>query len=120
MNSDGSFYKPFTVAEYEKARSEGKVIFLEFYANWCPYCTQQKPVNESAFESPSMPKNVAGFQVNYKDSDTDADEEAVAREFGISYQHTRVILKADGSVSHKSTGNVGEQEIINLVRAAGA
>ena len=115
-----SSYAPFTKAAYDKARSEGKVVFLEFYANWCPYCAEQKPVNEAAFAGPQMPKGVAGFQVNYKDSDTDADEQALAREFGISYQHTRVVLKADGSVSHKSTGAVSQEQIVALAAAAGA
>jgi len=115
-----SSYVPFTKAAYGKAKSEGKVIFLEFYANWCPYCAEQKPINEAAFASVQMPVNVAGFQVNYRDSETDADEEALAREFGITYQHSRVILKADGSVSTKSTGNISEEELIESIRAAGA
>lgn len=33
------------------------------------------------------------FRVNYKDSDTDDDEVALAKKFGITYQHTKVIIK---------------------------
>src|SRR3989344_5494313 len=33
-----------------------------------------------------------GFRVNYKDSATDKDEENIAEEFGIPYQHTKVIV----------------------------
>ena len=120
MMEKDSFYVPFTKEGYEKAKAEGKVIFLEFYANWCPYCAKQKPVNESTFSGPNAPENVAGFQVNYKDSETDASEEALAREFNITYQHTRVILKSDGSVSAKATGEQGREQIIEALLQAGA
>lgn len=116
--AEKSSYLPFTKSEYDSARAEGKIIFLEFYANWCPYCTKQKPINESAFASAQMPANVAGFQVNYKDSDTDSDEKALAREFGVSYQHTRIVLGPDGSVLFKATGNSSEEGIINAVKEA--
>ncbi len=117
---DNSFYKPFSKSEYDAAIASQKIIFLEFYANWCPSCAAQKPINEGAFASAQIPKNVAGFQVNYKDSDTDADEVVLAKQFGITYQHTRVVLKVDGSVSGKSTGNIGEEQILAMLTAAGA
>ena len=44
---------------------------------------------------------VIGFRVNYKDSDTDSNEEALAREFGIANQHTKVAIK-DGQRVLKS------------------
>ncbi len=117
---EASFYSPFAKAEYDKARAEGKVVFLEFYANWCPLCSRQKPVDESVFADPSVPKGVAGFQVNYKDSETDADEQELARQFGITYQHTRVILAKGGSLFHKKTGNSEKDEIIGLLEQASA
>jgi thiol:disulfide interchange protein len=104
-------YVPFTKSAYDQARAEHKVIFLEFYANWCPICAAQAPELEAAFAEIKDP-DVVAFRVNYKDSDTDADEQALAREFGITYQHTHVILGSDGSVKKKSTGETWSKETI--------
>lgn len=94
-----SLYKEFTKAEYDKAVSEGKVIFLNFYANWCPVCRAEEPDLFSGFNSLNNP-NVVGFRVNYKDDDTDEAEGALALEHGITYQHSKVII-SDGSVVYR-------------------
>jgi thiol-disulfide isomerase/thioredoxin len=104
-------YVPFTKSAYDQARAEHKVIFLEFYASWCPICAMQAPALEEAFSELKDP-DVAAFRVNYKDSDTDADEQALARDFGITYQHSHVILGTDGSVKKKSTGEAWSKETI--------
>jgi thioredoxin 1 len=83
----------FNQADFEKAKASDKLIVLYFYADWCPICKQE--VNGAfypAFESLNDP-NVVAFRVNYKDSFTDDDESALAREHGIAYQHTKVFLK---------------------------
>jgi len=36
---------------------------------------------------------VIGFRVNYNDDFTDDDERALARKFGVAYQHTKVFVK---------------------------
>ena len=46
-------------------------------------------------------KGVVGFRVNYNDDETDADEKNLAREFGVAYQHTKVLVK-DGQRVLKS------------------
>ena len=86
-----SLYKKFTQEEYSNALNENKVILLYFYANWCPICRAEQPETFSAFNSLDK-ENIVGFRVNYKDSDTDADEQNLAKEFGVPYQHTKVIL----------------------------
>lgn len=97
----GGFYEPFTPSRYDSARSEGKTVFLEFYANWCPVCKQQEPQIESAFDA-ITDERVVGFRVNYNDDQTDEDERNLAREFGVSYQHTHVLLDGAGTVKVKS------------------
>ena len=82
----------FNKADYDQAILENRTILLYFYANWCPICRFEEPAAKKAFDELNNP-NVVGFRVNYRDSDTDKDEENLAKEFGITYQHTKVIIK---------------------------
>ena len=72
---ESSLYVEFTQAEYEKALTEDKVIFLDFYANWCPICRAEAPEIKAGFDSLTTDK-VAGFRVNFNDDETDEDEKA--------------------------------------------
>ncbi len=85
-------YLEFSKEDYEKALEENKKILLYFYANWCPICRVEQQSTFAAFNE-LQDSNLIGFRVNYRDSNTDEDEEALAKEFGISYQHTKIILK---------------------------
>lgn len=87
-----SRYLAFTKADYDKALQAGKIIFLDFYANWCPICRAEAPVIEAGFNGLTTDQ-IVGFRVNFNDNDTDADEKALAEQFRIPYQHTKVILK---------------------------
>jgi len=79
--------------DYETALANEDIVVLYFYASWCPICRYEvsrglyPAFNELALE------NTVGFRVNYNDKDTDSDERALARQFGVAYQHTKVILK---------------------------
>lgn len=85
-------YLDFSKADYDKALQENKKILLYFYASWCPLCKKEQPEIFAAFNELNDPELV-GFRVNYKDGDDDETEKALAKEFGIGYQHTKVILK---------------------------
>ena len=98
----------FNKEDYDKALSDGKVVFLYFYANWCPICRAEEPKAREAFNELNK-ENVVGFRVNYKDSETDKNEEDLAKQFGITYQHTKIIIKnsqrvlKDGNSWNKET-----------------
>lgn len=82
----------FTKADYDAALNANKHIVLYFYANWCPICKKEIPEFYAAFASLDS-DTVVAFRVNFKDDETDNDEEALAREFGVPYQHTKVFIK---------------------------
>ena len=87
----------FTQAQYDEALKSGKTILLYFYAKWCPICREETAnALYPAFNQLNTDKLV-GFRVNFKDDDTDENEVALARKFGVLYQHTKVILKPDSS-----------------------
>ena len=90
--TEATKYLDFNRADYDKALKEKKKILLYFYANWCPICKKEQVDTFAAFNELNYP-DLIGFRVNYRDSDTDVDEEALAKEFGVGYQHTKVILK---------------------------
>src|SRR3989344_7021402 len=88
LSGSSSPFLEFTKADYEKATAEGKVIFLDFYATWCPICRAEAPEIDEGFNSLTTNK-VVGFRVNFNDPDTDDDERTLAKEYNVPYQHTK-------------------------------
>ncbi len=82
----------FTKADYDMAIKSDKLVVLYFYANWCAICRAEFPVMQKTFNELTSDK-VIGFRVNYNDSDTDSNEKALASQFGVAYQHTKVFVK---------------------------
>jgi thiol-disulfide isomerase/thioredoxin len=90
-------YVDFNRDDYDRALREGRTIMLYFYANWCPICRVELSRTRAAFDELNLP-GIVGFQVSYNDNETDDFEENLARQFGIAYQHTKVILKGGQQV----------------------
>jgi thiol-disulfide isomerase/thioredoxin len=91
-------YIIFNKADYTKALSSKKIIFLDFYANWCPICREEAPVLIDGFNNLTSDK-IIGFRINWNDSETTDDDRAMASQFGIAQQHTKVILENGKEIS---------------------
>lgn len=119
----GNYYQ-YSKADYLAAKANRRPIFLYFYANWCPTCAQQEPiVKELLAEIATVDKlnKIVAFRINFNDSDTDADEKALANEFGVRYQHTMFVLNDNGVEFEKFIGQTDKgtlkgvfQEVIGL------
>ncbi len=107
-------YLEFSKEHYDKAISENKIILLYFYASWCPICKREQPEIYGAFDAMDY-GNVIGFRVNYRDSYVDEFEEELAREHGITYQHTKVIIK-DGKEVLKAPDSWNKDRYIEEIR----
>jgi len=82
----------FNQRDYTAARASGRVVVLYFYANWCPLCKAEFVDTKAAFNA-LKDDSVVGFRVHFNDNDITPEMEALAREFGVAYQHTKVFLK---------------------------
>ncbi len=82
----------YNKADYDVAIASDKLVVLYFSANWCPICKEEVAnALYPAFNELNTDK-VVGFRVSYKDSETDSDEKALAVQYGIPYQHTKVFV----------------------------
>lgn len=97
-------YSEFTQEGYDKAKKDGKVIFLKFYGDWSPISKQaDEPVLVAGFNQLSD-KKVAGFRVHYADGKNGAVEDALAKEFNVKAEGTKVVVK-NGKVVSTTTGS---------------
>jgi len=103
----------FNRADYEAALDSDKLVFLYFYATWCPICKAELPHLYGAFNRLTTDR-VVGFRVNYNDSDTDDVETSLAREYGVAYQHTKVAIR-DGRRVLKSPESWDEQHYLDEI-----
>ncbi|MEX2012302.1 MAG: thioredoxin family protein [Patescibacteria group bacterium] len=111
----GNYYQ-YSDSGYTAAKAAHRPIFLYFYANWCPTCAQQEPVVQELMGEISDAKkldDLVAFRVNFNDSDTDNAEEALAREFGVTYQHTMFVLDEDGNQYQKFLGQTSKDTLKN-------
>ena len=113
-----NFYE-FDQAAYESALKEGKIVFLDFYASWCPICKAEEPEIKAAFNELNA-DNVIGFRVNYNDDQTDSSEKSLAKKFGIAYQHTKVLITPDEKVLSRTLKQQSKQEVVDRIKEAAA
>jgi thiol-disulfide isomerase/thioredoxin len=99
-----SSYVAYSPDYLEKYQGKTKVLF--FHASWCPTCTAvDKEINEKL---ESIPEELVIIKTNY-DSESD-----LKQKYGITYQHTFVLVDDEGNELDKWNGG-GLDEIVERI-----
>ncbi|MCA9369257.1 thioredoxin family protein [Candidatus Woesebacteria bacterium] len=94
MMAKSGRYVEYSDAEYQQAEGRQRILF--FHAKWCPTC---KIANEDIEKNLSeVPADVVILKVDY-DTETELKEK-----YGITYQHTFVLVDDDGNQITKWNG----------------
>ena len=112
-------YIRYSKSDYEKALAEDKAVYLYFYANWCPICRAERPSILQAFNEMNA-EDAIGFEVHYNDNEVTNDDKTITKGFGISYQHTTIILDKDGNEVFRSLSPISKDMIkVEINKARG-
>lgn len=101
----------FNETDFNAALQSNRTIVLYFYASWCPTCKAEFPLMQQAFDDYTG-DNIVGFRVHYNDNQTTPAMSALAKQHGVAYQHTKVLIK-NGQRVHKSPESWSTQDYLN-------
>lgn len=117
LAGEKSPYYRFEKSHFESSLQQNKIIFLNFHADWCPICQSEKPGILAAFNELNN-ENVVGYQVHYNDGQTTEDDKEMAKKYGITYQHSKIIIGKDGNIALRSLEVFSKEKIINEINKA--
>jgi len=103
-------YHEYSTGILDTFPSKRRVLY--FYASWCPTC---KIAQQSFRENEGkIPDDVALIRINYNDDDTDEEEKALAKKYGITFQHTFVQIDSKGEKVTIWNGGKIEELLVNI------
>lgn len=101
---------PFEMKAFEKAKAEGKSIFIEVAAPWCPVCKKQEPIIKGLLKSSDF-KNLEVFTVDFDNQKNEL------KALGVARQSTLISFKG-AKETGRSVGVTEPKAIEDLMRSA--
>jgi hypothetical protein len=96
-----TMYLDFNEQDYQMALRNNKRILLVFYASWSPASATEHEHARLAFAELHN-ADVVGFRVHYKDGEASPADDALALQFDVLEENTKVLLR-DGNQEFVST-----------------
>ena len=97
-------------AALDQARSEGRDLFLEFFAEWCGAC---RTMDRTTFADPEVSRRLQSDFVFLK-VDTDAHPD-IGRQFRVLGLPTMVVLAASGDVRFRHMGPMDADVLVDVL-----
>lgn len=92
---------------FDKARENGGIALLDFYADWCGPCRMVLPIIDEIAEERA---DLLVAKINVDESPE------LAREFGVLSIPTLVVME-NGKVINRSSGAKSKEKILEMLRA---
>lgn len=112
-------YIRYNKADFDKALDEGKAVYVYFYATWCPLCKAERPSVLSGFDGLGE-TGAVGFEAHWGDGQNTAEDDNLARDYGVSSQHTHIFIGKDGKVAERVIGSLDGNLAEKISALAGA
>jgi thioredoxin 1 len=93
-----------------RARSSGKLVFIDFYADWCGYC---KKLDAETFPDPKVVRAMENY-VPVK-LNTEREGRTLAGKYGVSSLPTLVIAEPDGAAVATIRGFVDAADMLRAL-----
>ena len=110
-------YLRYNKADFDQALSEGKAVYVYYYATWCPICLTERPNVLGAFNELQL-QNAVGFEAHWNDGQQTAEDEELARTYGVTYQHTHLFIDSQGNLVEKTLSGLSKDQIKTKITAA--
>jgi thioredoxin 1 len=100
----------FDQVAFDKARTEGKPVAVQFHASWCPTCKTQTGVVAQVMAEPRF----QGLTIYVADYD---NSKALKQQLKVTQQSTFVVFKGNKEVA-RSTGQTSKEAIAQTLGKA--
>ena len=94
----------------ELAEKSNKLVFVDFYADWCSYCKQ---LDEDTFTDPNVQARFSqGYVLVKVNTDKNPDLASQYKVYGLP---TLVVMDANGNEIKRQEGFVDPDELLNML-----
>lgn len=99
----------------QKAQEENKLIFVDFYAEWCGRC---KRLKQNTFPDPQVGTLFNEMFINLAFDIEKADGKALAEQYNVRRHPTLLFVNGQGEVVEQATGFQNARRLIELGQSA--
>jgi thiol:disulfide interchange protein len=111
-DGDSDAWPPLIQAALDRAKRDGKLVLVDFYADWCLPC---KRMFQETYADPNVASEIEHFV--FVKVDTDQHPE-IAKRFGVAAIPDSRILGSDGSELARFIGFKSAEDLVPILRAA--
>jgi thiol-disulfide isomerase/thioredoxin len=126
--------KTLTGETFTNDSTKGKVVLLQFWTTWCPYCKEEQPLVDS-LDKELSPKGVVVLAINVAESKKKVkqylqqtprscrivltEDTNLAAMYQANAYPIYVVIDRDGNIAAEQRGAGGERSLRKMLRKAG-